>query len=719
MRKKLLVVLLLILTANIPACRKKTAEDQAAPVYPVTKRVEQVDDYFGTKVEDPYRWLEDDTSDEVKQWVDAQNKVTFAYLDNIPLRDKIHQRLTEVYNYPKYSSPFRAGDYYFFYKNDGLQNQSVIYVQKGLEGEPEVFIDPNQLAPDGTVRIFLVGFSKDNKYVTYSKSEAGSDWQELRIMEIATKKELNDRIQWVKFTPAAWSGNGFFYSGFDKPDPGQELSAANTFQKVFFHELGKPQEEDSLIYEDKDHPFRYFNVEVTEDRRYLFLSSSEGTHGNELYYADLASENIVFKPLIQGFEFDSYAIDNIGAKFLIYTNVDAPNYKVILIDPQQPEKANWKTVVPERPEVLNSASTAGGQLFCRYLKDVTTHVYQFDLAGNPVREIQLPSLGTATGFGGKKDDKILFFTFTSLTSPPTIYKYNIASGQSELFQKTNVPFSPEDFTAKQIFYTSKDGTNIPMFIVHRKGLKLDGNNPTYLYAYGGFNASLLPFFNATIIPLLESGCVYAQPNLRGGGEYGEKWHHAGMLHNKQNVFDDFIAAAEYLIEQEYTSKDKLAIAGASNGGLLVGACMTQRPDLFGVAFPAVGVMDMLRYHKFTVGWGWAVEYGSSDKEEHFANLYSYSPLHNIKEDTSYPATLVTTADHDDRVVPAHSFKFIATLQEKHDGDTPVLIRIETRSGHGASSTTKRLDEIADKYAFMFHVMGVEPSYGLGRIGQRE
>jgi len=708
MRKKLLASTVIILVAFISACQKNATESQAALTYPVTKKVEQVDDYFGTKVEDPYRWLENDTADDVKQWVETQNKVTFAYLGNIPFRNKIHQRLTEVYNYPKFSSPVRAGDYYFFYKNDGLQNQSMIYVQKGLDGEPEVFIDPNLLASDGTVRIFLVGFSKDNKYVTYSKSEAGSDWQELRIMEIATKKELGDRIQWVKFTPAGWYGNGFFYNGFDKPEAGQELSAANTYQKVFYHTLGDPQDNDKLIYEDKDHPFRFTRVQVTEDRKYLFLSISEGTHGNELYYAALASEKLAFKPLIQGFEFDSYVIDNIGDKFLVYTNSDASNYRVVMINPQSPEKESWKTVIPEEHEVLNSASTAGGQLFCQYLKDVTTRVYQYDLAGNRVREIQLPSLGTAMGFGGKKDEKTVFFTFTSLTSPPTIYKYDIASGQSEIFQKTDVPFNPEDFVAKQVFYASKDGTKVPMFIVHKKRLKLDGNNPTYLYAYGGFNASLLPSFNATIIPLLESGCVYAQPNLRGGGEYGEKWHRAGMLHSKQNVFDDFIAAAEYLIAQKYTSKDKLAIAGASNGGLLVGACMTQRPDLYRVAFPAVGVMDMLRYHKFTVGWGWAVEYGSSDEEEHFANLYSYSPLHTIKEGVSYPATLVTTADHDDRVIPAHSFKFSATLQEKHRGSNPVLIRIETRSGHGASSTTKRLEEIADKYAFMLYIMGIQP-----------
>ncbi|MBN1224911.1 MAG: S9 family peptidase [Candidatus Aminicenantes bacterium] len=710
MNKRILALTLLLLIAVVPGCQKKAAEQQVSLSYPMTKQVEQVDDYFGTRIEDSYRWLEDDTAEEVKAWVSEQNKLTFSYLEKIPFRNQVHQRLTEVYNYPKYSSPFRAGEYYFFYKNDGLQNQSVLYVQKGLDGEPEVFLDPNILSPDGTVRIFPVGFSKDNRYMTVSKSEAGSDWQELRIMEIASKKELDDRIQWVKFTPAAWQGNGFYYSGFDKPEEGQELTAANKFQKIFYHRLGSSQEEDGVIYEDKDHPFRYMNASVTEDEKFLFLSVSEGTYGNELYYRDLTKKGMKFIPVFIGFEFNNVPLDNVAGRFLVLTNTDAPNYRVVLVDPQNPEKDRWETVISEKTEVLNNANTAGGQLFCQYLKDVTTQVYQHDMTGKLIREIQLPGLGNAGGFGGRKDDRILFYTFTSFTSPPTIYKYDIGSGQSELFQKTEVPFNPEDFVAKQVFYTSKDGTRIPMFIVHKKELELDGKNPTYLYAYGGFNISLLPSFDPTIMVLLENGCIYAQPNLRGGGEYGEKWHKAGMLQNKQNVFDDFIAAAEYLIAEKYTSKDKLAIAGASNGGLLVGACMTQRPDLYRAAFPAVGVLDMLRYHKFTVGWGWAVEYGSSDNEEQFKHLLAYSPLHNIKEGTSYPATLVTTADHDDRVVPAHSFKFIATLQEKNTGNNPVLIRIETRSGHGASSTTKRLDEIADKYAFMFYNMGIEPIY---------
>lgn len=711
MRNRNLVLIALIMVVFLPiSCKQIEKETQAPLTYPATKKVEQIDDYFGTKVADPYRWLEDDKAEEVKQWIEEQNKVTFAYLEKIPYREKIRQRITEIYNYPKYSSPLRAGEYYFFYKNDGLQNQSVIYIQKGLEGTPEVFIDPNKLSEDGTIRINLVGFSKDNRYVTYSRSQAGSDWQELRIMEIATKKELSDRIQWSKFSPADWYGNGFYYSGYDKPEERQELTARNQYQKVFYHRLGDAQENDTLIYEDKDHPLRYHRVSITEDEKYLFLYISEGTHGNEAFYKDLAVKNMEFKPLITGLEFDSYIINNVADKFLVYTNMDAPNYKLILMDPQNQSKENWKTVIPEKAEVLRSAATVGDQLFCSYLKDAYTQVYQYDLTGKLVREIELPAKGTAQGFYGKKEDKITFYDFVSFTLPPTIYKYDILSGKSEVFHKTEVKFDAEDYITNQVFYTSKDGTRVPMFIVYKKGLKLNGENPTYLYSYGGFNSSLTPSFNATLIPLLENGCIYAMPNIRGGGEYGEKWHKAGMLLNKQNVFDDFIAAAEYLIKEKYTSKDKLTIAGRSNGGLLVGACMTQRPDLYKVALPGVGVMDMLRYHKFTVGWGWAVEYGTSDDEKNFKNLYSYSPLHNIKEGVAYPATLVTTADHDDRVVPAHSFKFIATLQEKQKGSSPVLIRIETRSGHGASSTTKRIDEIADMWSFMFYNMGVDIGY---------
>jgi len=703
--KSMLFLPVIISMLVLPSCKK------AEPMtYPVTRKADQVDDYFGTKVSDPYRWLEDDNSDETKKWVLAENAETFGYLGKIPFREALRKRLMEIYNYPRYSSPRRAGEYYFFTKNDGLQNQPVIYFQKGLDGPPEVFIDPNQLSPDGTIRVGLIGFSRDKKYVAISRGEAGSDWSEILVMEIATKRELPDRLQWVKFSGVGWQGAGFFYSGYDKPAKGQELTAKNEFQKVYFHRLGEPQEKDQLVYEDKQHPLRYFGVGVTEDEAYAFLSVAEGTSGTEIYWKDLKKKNAPFELLIKGFDNDSAPIDNVGDKFLVYTNLDAPDYKVVLIDPKKPAKENWQTVIPEKTDVLSWANTVGGQLFCGYLKDANTRVYQHGLDGKPVREIELPPLGTAGGFDGWRDDTTLFYTFTSFTFPPAIYRYEIAGGKSEVFRRAEVKFTPGDYEVKQVFYESKDKTRVPMFIVHKKGLSLDGRNPCYLTAYGGFNISLTPSFSALDIALLENGVVYAQPNLRGGGEYGEKWHKAGMLEKKQTVFDDFIAAAEYLISAGYTSKEKLGIAGGSNGGLLVGAAMTQRPDLFKVALPAVGVMDMLRFHKFTVGWGWAVEYGSSDNEKDFKFLYAYSPLHNLREGVSYPATLVTTADHDDRVVPAHSFKFIATLQEKNKGENPVLIRIETRSGHGSSNVTKAIESTADEYAFFLYNVGARVSY---------
>ena len=705
-RKWIALFFALLLCSLIFGCKGP----KQALTYPVTDKVDVVDDYFGTKVADRYRWLESDKDEKVKQWVEAENKVTFDYLSKIPFREKIRQRLTEIYNYPRYSAPFRAGEYYFFYKNDGLQNQSVIYIQKGLDGEPKFFLDPNKLSPDGTTRASLTGFSNDDLYAAYSRSEGGSDWQEIRVLEIATGRELEDRIQWVKFGGAAWHGNGFYYSGFDKPEEGKELTAKNEFQKIFYHKLGAPQSEDHLIYEDREHPLRYHGADVTEDEKYLLLNVSEGTHGNELYFKDLTSKTSSLIPLVQGFNSNTDFVNNLEDKFVIVTDMDAPKKKIMLVETKKPAKENWVTLIPERTEPIVSASIVDGKLFVSYLKDATTRVYQHDLSGKLEKEIELPAIGSASGFGGKKDDKILFYTFTSFTYPPTIYKYDIASGKSEVFRKAEVKFNPEDYEAKQVFYPSKDGTSIPLFIVHKKGLNIDGNNPAYLYGYGGFNSSQTPNFSVSNIILLENGGVYARACLRGGGEYGEEWHKAGMMFKKQNVFDDFIAAAEYLIRENYTSKEKLAIAGGSNGGLLVGACMTQRPDLFKVALPAVGVMDMLRYNKFTVGWGWVVEYGSSDNEEQFRNLYSYSPLHNIKEGVCYPATLVTTADHDDRVVPAHSFKFIATLQEKHKGKNPVLIRIDTKSGHGASSTTKAIEQLTDTWSFMFYNMRLDVKY---------
>jgi len=706
MKKMVLMFVLLSVVLAFAACQKEAAK----LTYPVTKKVDQVDDYFGTKVADPYRWLEDDNAEEVKQWVQAQNAVTFSYLDTIPYRPKIKERLTEIFDYPRYSAPFRAGECYFFTKNDGLQNQSVYYIQKGLAGTPEVFLDPNQLSPDGTVRIGIVGVSTDDRYVALSRSEAGSDWTELRVMEIATKQELPDRVQWVKFSGTAWKGDGFYYSGYDKPAPGEELKGKNEYMKVFYHKLGDPQEKDSIVYEDKLHPLRTYGAGVTEDEKFLFLTVSEGTSGNELYYKNLIRKDAKLELIVPGFANDSFPIDVLDGKVLVNTNVDAPNYRVVLVDPKKPAKETWQTVIPEKSEVLSGAAMAGGYLFCDYLKDANSKIFQHKLDGALVREIELPALGSAGGFGGKRDEKVLFYTFTSFTYPPTIYKFDPATGASEVFRKSEVKFNPADYETKQVFFTSKDGTKVPMFIVHKKSLKLDGKNPTFLTAYGGFNISETPGFSAANIILLENGGVYAKPNLRGGGEYGEVWHKAGMLEKKQNVFDDFIGAAEYLIREKYTSKDRLAIAGGSNGGLLIGAVMTQRPELFRVAFPAVGVMDMLRYHKFTIGWAWAVEYGSSDNAKDFPYLYAYSPLHNFKDGACYPATMVTTADHDDRVVPAHSFKFAAALQEKQACANPVVIRIETRSGHGSSNLSKAIEDLTDQWSFMFFNMGVKPIY---------
>jgi prolyl oligopeptidase len=705
MGKKALLVLAALALIVIPVCKKAPSMK-----YPLTAKVEQVDDYFGTAVADPYRWLEDDKSAETAAWVKAQNEVTFGYLARIPFREALKRRLTDIFNYPRYSSPFRVGERYFFAKNDGLQNQSVIYVQKGLDGEPEVFIDPNALSPDGTIRIGLLGPSGDKKWMAVSRGEAGSDWSEIRVMDIATKKELADQIRWVKFSGAAWWKDGFFYSGYDKPEAGKELTAKNEFQKVFYHKIGDPQEKDVVVFEDKDHPLRYVSAGVTEDERFALVTLSEGTSGTELYWRDLTKPGSAFSLLMKGFDHDSAVIDNIGGKLLVQTNLEAPNGKLILIDPLKPAKERWTVVIPEKPEVLSGAATGGGALFCTYLKDANTKIFHYALDGTPVREIVLPALGTSGGLGGWRDDTTLFYTFTSFTYPPTIFKYDIAGGASEVFRKPEVKFDPQGFETKQVFYPSKDGTKVPMFIVHKKGLALDGTNPCFLTAYGGFNISIQPGFSPMLIALLEQGVVFAEPNLRGGGEYGETWHKAGMLDKKQNVFDDFIAAAEFLIAEKYTAKDKLGISGGSNGGLLVGAAMTQRPDLFRVALPAVGVMDMLRFHKFTVGWGWVVEYGSSDNEADFKWLYAYSPLHNLKAGTAYPATLVTTADHDDRVVPAHSFKFAATLQERHKGPNPVLIRIETRSGHGSVNVTKAIETTADEYAFFLSNTGAAPKF---------
>lgn len=679
--------------------------------YPATAKVNVADDYFGIRVADPYRWLEDDTAKAVAQWVTEQNNVTFGYLSQIPFRETLRSRLEQLYNYPKYSAPYRKGKYYIFSKNDGLQNQSVYYIQKGLTGAPEVLIDPNRLSPDGTVRLASLDFSHDAKYLAYSISRGGSDWREFFVMEVATRKLLSDHLRWGKFSGAQWLGNGFYYSKYDPPaDTTKALSAKNENHKVYFHRLGTPQSADELVFEDKAHPLRFHSLSVTKDKRFLVLYVSDrgrGKKGNAIWVRDMKKNETRFKPVIESFEDTWSVIGNVGGKLLLATDYKAPNQRIVMIDPDKRQEAEWQTIVPEREYTLNGAATGGGKLFVTYTRDVAQRVVVFSLHGKEENEIVFPTLGTTSGLGGNEDDKVLFYTFTSFTFPTNIYRYDIKTRKSELFRASEVKFTPQDFETKQIFYTSKDGTRVPMFITHKKGIELDGSNPTLLYGYGGFNVTVRPTFNSMLIGLLEQGVVYCVANLRGGGEYGETWHEAGTKLRKQNVFDDFIAAAEWLIANKYTSSEKLALQGGSNGGLLVGAVMCQRPDLFKVALPAVGVMDMLRYHKFTIGWNWKPDYGSSEDSTEFVALYTYSPLHNLKTGVHYPATLITTADHDDRVVPAHSFKFAAALQEKHRGQNPVLIRIDTKSGHGASNTKKQIETTADVYSFLLYNLGVQ------------
>lgn len=682
----------------------READYPVIPVqYPESRMEDQSDTYFDTTIQDPYRWLEIDTAPEVEEWVRKQNEVTFGYLDKIPFRKDIRARLEALWNYPKYSAPFREGDYFFFYKNDGLQNQSVLYYQKGLEGKPEVFLDPNTLSEDGTAALASLSFSKDHRYAAYSIARAGSDWNEIFVMEVETRRQLEDHIRWVKFSGAAWKGNGFYYSRYDEPGKGTEFSNQNRNQKVYFHTLGEPQEKDKLVYSDPANPLRYYSPQVTEDERYLVLNVAEGTMGDEIRVQDLSKPNSKLEVLIKGFSNNHSVVDNEGDRLLVRTDWNAPRYRLVSVDPANPDPANWQELIPQQEELLQYVSTGGGKLFAGYLKDASDRIFQYSRSGQQEKEITLPGIGTVSGFGGNAEDKELFYAFTSFIVPPTIFRYEIQSGVSTEFRKTEVQFNPAEYETEQVFYTSKDGTRVPMFLIHKKGLKKDGLNPVYLYGYGGFNISLTPSFSPSRIVFLEQGGVVAIANLRGGGEYGEEWHQAGMLDKKQNVFDDFIAAAEYLVSEKYTSPSKLAIAGGSNGGLLVGACMTQRPDLFAVALPAVGVLDMLRFHKFTVGWGWVVEYGSSEDSAQFKNLIRFSPLHNLKSGTRYPATLITTADHDDRVVPAHSFKFAAALQKAHKGDNPVLIRVDVNAGHGAGKpTSKILDEHADLWSFVLY-----------------
>lgn len=690
------------------SCGSEKKEETEQISYPETVQVDTVDTYFGKEVPDPYRWLEDDNSEETAAWVKAQNEVTQQYLSHINYREKLEDRLEELLNYERIGAPSKHGDYYYYSRNDGLQNQSVIYRSKSLDEEGEVFIDPNTFKEDGTISLAGQSFSDDGKYYAFLISEGGSDWRKAIIWDAESKEQVGDTLRNLKFTGLSWNGaDGFYYSGYEPVEEGKELTAVNTNGRLFYHKLGTPQSEDKMVY-SSDIPKSRASGGLTEDNRFLQLTVSAGASGNKLAVQDLQGDG---EPVVLADDFENRntVVDSKGDNVLVYTNLDAPNYRLVEVDLSNPAPENWVDIIPETDQVL-SANTAGGYIFGTYLKDAKTQVKQFDYDGKLVREVELPGIGTASGFGGREDEKTLYYVFTSFTYPSSIFSYDVETGQSELYRQPEVDFNPDDYTTEQVFYTSKDGTKVPMFITYKKGLEMNGKNPTYLYAYGGFNVSLRPSFSTARIIWLENGGIYAQPNLRGGGEYGEEWHVAGTKMNKQNVFDDFIAAGEYLIENKYTSSEYLAIAGGSNGGLLVGATMTQRPDLAKVALPAVGVMDMLRYHKFTIGYAWAGDYGTSeDSEEMFDYLYGYSPLHNLKEGTAYPATMVTTADHDDRVVPAHSFKFAATLQEKHAGENPVLIRIETDAGHGAGTPiSKVIEQQADRYAFVWYNMGIIP-----------
>jgi prolyl oligopeptidase len=682
--------------------------------YPKAKKVDHIDNYHGTKVSDPYRWLENPDAEDSRAWIEAQNKLTFSFLDQIPERAKLKERLTKLWNYEKYSAPFKEGGRYFFSKNDGLQNQSVLYTADSLEGAPRVLLDPNALSKDGTVALSGLAISHDGKLMAYALAAAGSDWQEWKVRDVITGKDLDDQLKWSKFSGASWTADhkGFYYSRYDEPNEKTKLEDANYFHKLYYHRIGTKQADDVLVCERKDQKEWGFDGKVTDDGRYLIISVWRGTDPkNLLFYKDLKAKDAKVVELIKDFEAAYSFIGNDGPVFYFRTDLNAPRGRIIAIDARKAERASWKELVPQAAETIDGESGVNlinNQFVVPYLKDARSQIKVFDLNGKRVREIGLPGLGTAADLRGKRKDTEMFYVFTGFTSPGTVYGVDLTTGKSFVFRAPKVDFNPNDYETKQVFYASKDGTRIPMFITHKRGLQLDGTNPTYLYGYGGFNVSLTPAFSIGNLVWMEMGGVYAQPNLRGGGEYGEDWHQAGMKLKKQNVFDDFIAAAEWLIKHKYTSTPKLAIGGGSNGGLLVGACITQRPDLFGAALPAVGVMDMLRFQKFTIGWAWTSDYGSSDNAEEFQALYKYSPLHNIKSGTKYPATMVTTADHDDRVVPAHSFKFAATMQEAQAGASPILIRIETKAGHGAGKpTAKIIEEIADKWGFLVKVLQVK------------
>ncbi|HEY6143639.1 MAG TPA: prolyl oligopeptidase family serine peptidase [Flavobacterium sp.] len=696
--KKLLFLLLAMTTLHSYAQNQKNLK------YPQTKKGETVDVYFDSKVNDPYRWLEDDKSEETAVWVKAENEVTYDYLSNIPFRAALKDRLQKLWNYEKIGAPSTEGNFTYYFKNNGLQNQSVFY-RKDLAGKEEVFLDPNTFSKDGTASLGELDFSKDGSILAYSISEGGSDWRKVVIMNALTQKIVEDTLVDVKFSGLSWRGNeGFYYSSYDKPK-GSQLSAKTDQHKLYFHKLGTAQKEDQVIF-GADQKRRYVGGNVTEDGKYLIITAANSTYGNELYFKDLTQANSPIITVVDNFDSDHNVIDSEGGKLYIETDWKAPNKRVVTVDVNNPKPENWKDFIPETENVL-TPSTSGGFIFANYMKDAVSLIQQYDYSGKLLRDIQLPGLGTAGGFSGKKTDKTVYYSFTNYTTPGTIYALEPQSGKSTLYVKPKVDFKSEDYVSKQVFYTSKDGTKIPMMITHKKGLQLNGKNPTILYGYGGFNISLTPAFSIANAVWMENGGIYAVANLRGGGEYGKKWHDAGTKTQKQNVFDDFIAAAEYLIAQKYTTSDFLALRGGSNGGLLVGAVMTQRPDLMKVALPAVGVLDMLRYHTFTSGAGWAYDYGTSqDSKEMFAYIKGYSPVHNVKKGTQYPATMITTGDHDDRVVPAHSFKFAAELQEKQSGTHPVLIRIDVKAGHGAGKSVEAtIQENADIQAFTLYNMG--------------
>jgi len=699
----ILTASLLLMTSAFSASKIK---------YPVTAKENITDTYFGAEVKDSYRWLENDTSAATSIWVKTQNKVTNDYLAQIPFRLELKKRLTTLTNYPKYTFPFKKNGQYFFYKNNGLQNQSALYRQKSLNSEPELLLDPNTLSSDGTVALANIAFSKDGKYLSYSIARSGSDWNEIFVMDVETRQLLPDQVKWSKSSEIYWQGNGFYYSAYDAPEAGKEYSVKNEYQKVYFHAVGQNQNQDKVIYEDKQHALRECYSSLAGNEKLLIITITETTTGNSLLMKDLSNPDAQFTELAPGFDNDYKVIDLVNGKLYLLTNWKAPKNRLMEVDMVNPARENWKEIIPETENVLEEASIIGGKIIAEYMKDATNHLYGFDLTGKKLYEVQLPTLGSVTDLNGSNDDTEAFYVFTSFIFPPTIYLLNTDKNVSEVFYKTEVSFNLNDYVSEQVFFTSKDGTKVPMTITYKKGMKKDGKNPLMLYGYGGFNISLTPNFNVSRIPFLENGGIYVIANLRGGGEYGEAWHMAGTKLKKQNVFDDFIAAAEFLIANKYTCKQKLAIDGGSNGGLLVGACLTQRPDLFAVAIPEVGVLDMLRYHLFTIGWSWASDYGTSDEsKEMFEYLRGYSPLHNVKAGVKYPATMVMTGDHDDRVVPAHSFKFAATLQAVNNTNKPTLIRIDSKAGHGAGKPIGKLIEAqTDMWSFVMWNLGMKPRF---------